>query len=132
VKLEPDPARQAYAEQNREPMRDAIRKVDVRRIRAIVDGAPKLKFTIGGHYALCVFGAPPAPARQGDVEHVDQAIGKLVGMDPVDTLDSMAVLTIRGTYKGRDSTILRPHVFRAANGQSIVLADMDILAWSRA
>lgn len=133
MRLAPDPERLAYAEANREPMAEAIRKLDLPAIRRITDGAPRLRFTVGGYYSLCVFGAPPAPARQGEVERVDQAIGKLIGADPIDTIEQSGVVTLRGTYKGRRTDmVMKPHVFRAPNGQDIVLADMDVLAWSRA
>lgn len=130
--MRPDPNRLAYAESSRGPMADAIKRFDLRKINEIVNGVPKLRFVPGGFYALCVFGAPPAPPREGVVERADQALGKLMGVDAVDTIEQSAVITLRGTYKGRSPDMLRPHVFRAPNGQDIVLGDMDILAWEKA
>lgn len=130
--LEPDPVRLDYALKQQGPLADAMRRLDVAAMRSIIDGTKQLSFVVGRYYALCVFGAPPAPPREEPATNA-QKIGALVGADFVDTVEQAAVVTIRGTYRGRDrGRPFQPHVFRAPNGQSIVLADMDILAWSRA
>lgn len=130
MKLEPEPHRLDYALKHQGPMTEAIRALDVAEIRRIVDGVPKLSFTIGGYYAIVTLGAPILPPVD-DPKTIEQRFGQLAGMDFAGTAEAAGVVTIRGTYRGRADSSLRPHVFRMPNGETAVLSDMDILAWRK-
>ncbi len=129
--MTPDPERLALARRVQPEMSQAIRESDAAKIKTLIAQGKRAAFTVGGRYRIFAYGAPPEAPLTKPVTVAD-GVGSIVGMDVSGTIDAADVFEIFGTYRGRVAMFGQPHEFRADDGKTILLGDIDVLSWERA
>jgi hypothetical protein len=111
-------------------MQTAIAGMDAPAILKLLSEQALVEFTVGRRYRLVCLGGPvvgsaglPAPD-----DSIVKGVGKLIGMDVVETMAGAGEVEFGATYRGRSRDPGNPHLFLMDNGQSAFLADMDIIA----
>ena len=127
-----DEARLEAAQAAGAQMTAAIKALDAPTILKLLNDGPRTEFAIGSNYRIAVIAAPIAQREPETPEPTDtmgEALTKLTGVDSAEVSRDASLIEIRGTYRGRATTPGLPHVFRMPNGETALLADMDLVAW---